>query len=79
MPRGEGSYSFTLTLTLVLDGDRWLTPQPNRFTPGNDSVPMVWEAGLLKGVYRQRQYTAGYVAASRNVYFCKLVSLWKRK
>jgi hypothetical protein len=42
MPRGGGrSYSFTLTLTLVLDEDRWLTPQSDRFTPGSNSVPMV--------------------------------------
>jgi hypothetical protein len=35
----------TLSLTSALDGVGWLTPRPGRFTPGNDPVPVVQEAG----------------------------------
>ena len=33
-PKGEYSYSSTLSLTSVLDGVGWSTPRPGRFTPG---------------------------------------------
>ena len=33
-PEGEWRYSSTLSLTLALDGGRWSTPCPVRFTPG---------------------------------------------
>ena len=39
-------YSFTLSLTSVLDGGGWSTPHPGHFTPGKDPVPIVREAGL---------------------------------
>ena len=38
-------YSCTLCfLTSLLDGSGWSTPRPSRFTPWNDSVPIVYEA-----------------------------------
>jgi hypothetical protein len=36
---------YTLSLTSALDRGRWSTPRPGCFTPGNDSVPIVLEAG----------------------------------
>jgi hypothetical protein len=30
-------------------GSGWLTPRPGRFTPGNEPVPIVWEAGWAPG------------------------------
>ena len=44
-PDGEKRYSSTLSLTSALDGGGWSTPRPGRFTPGNDPVPIVQEAG----------------------------------
>jgi hypothetical protein len=44
-PEGEWRYSSTLSLTSALDGGGWSTPRPGRFTPGNDPVPIVQEAG----------------------------------
>ena len=38
-------YSCTLSLTSALDGGACLTSRPARFTPGNDPVPIVQEAG----------------------------------
>jgi hypothetical protein len=38
---GEQMYSSTLSLTSALNGGRWLTPLPVRFTPGKDPVPIV--------------------------------------
>jgi hypothetical protein len=38
-------YSSTLSLTSALDGGGWSTPRSGRFTPGNDPVPIVQEAG----------------------------------
>jgi hypothetical protein len=35
----------TLSLTLLLDGGRWSTPRPDRFTPGKDPVPIVRRVG----------------------------------
>jgi len=32
-PEGKYRYSSTLSLTSALDGNRWLTPGPGRFTP----------------------------------------------
>ena len=40
-------YSSTLSLTSALDGGGWSTPRPGRFTPGNDPVPSVQEAGVV--------------------------------
>jgi hypothetical protein len=48
-PEGEQMYSYTLSLTSVLDGGGWSTPHPGRFTPGNDPVPIVQEAGWAPG------------------------------
>ena len=36
-----------LSLTFALDGGGWLTPRPGRFTPGNDPVSIVQEAGWV--------------------------------
>jgi hypothetical protein len=33
----EQRYSSTLSLTSALDGSGWLTPRPDRFTPGKES------------------------------------------
>ena len=44
-PEGGYRYSTTLSLTSALDGGGWSTPRPSRFTPGNDPVPIVQEAG----------------------------------
>jgi hypothetical protein len=44
-PEGEKMYSSTLSLTSVLDGGGWSTPHSGHFTPGNDPVPIVQEAG----------------------------------
>ena len=38
-------YSSTLPSTSALDGGRWSTPRPGRFTPGKDPIPIVKEAG----------------------------------
>jgi hypothetical protein len=42
-PKGQ-KYSSTPSLTSALDGGRWSTPRPGRFTPGN-KPPIVQEAG----------------------------------
>jgi hypothetical protein len=42
-------YSSNLSLTSALDGCGWSTPRPGRFTPGNDPVPSVQEAGWAPG------------------------------
>jgi len=42
---GEYRYSSTLPLTSELAGGGWSTPRPGRFTPGEDPVPIVQEAG----------------------------------
>ena len=44
-PEEKQRYSFTLSLISALDGGRWLTSRPGRFIPGNDPVPIVYEAG----------------------------------
>ena len=36
-PEGEYWYSFTLSLTSVLDDGGWSTPRRGRFTPGNET------------------------------------------
>ena len=36
-------HSCTLSLTSALGGGGWLTPRPGRFTPRNDSIPVVQE------------------------------------
>lgn len=38
-------YGSTLYLNSALNGDRWLTPDLSRFTPGNKLVPSLQEAG----------------------------------
>jgi hypothetical protein len=48
-PEGEYRYSSTLSLTSALDRGGWSTPRPGRFTPGNDPVPIVQEAGWAPG------------------------------
>ena len=45
-------YSSTLSLTSALDSGEWLTPRADRFTPGNDAVPIVQEAGWVPGLVR---------------------------
>ena len=41
-PEGVQRYSYTLSLTSVVDGDGWSTPRPGRFTPGErDPIPTV--------------------------------------
>ena len=42
-------YSSTLPSTLELDRGGWSTPRPGRFTPGQDPVPIVQEAGWAPG------------------------------
>jgi len=43
-------YSSTLSLTPSPDGCGWSTPRPGRFTPGNDPLPIVQEAGWAPGL-----------------------------
>ena len=43
-------YSSTVSLTLVLDEGWWLMPCPSCFTPRNDTVPIVLEAGWAQGL-----------------------------
>jgi hypothetical protein len=45
----ELTYSCTLSLISALDGRGWLTPSPGRFSPGNDTVSTVQEAGWAPG------------------------------
>jgi hypothetical protein len=40
-PEGEYRYISALSLTSALDGGRWSTPRPGRFTPGKELVPIV--------------------------------------
>ena len=42
-------YISTLSLTSAIDGCGWLTPLLGLFTPGNDPVPIVQEAGWALG------------------------------
>jgi hypothetical protein len=42
-------YSSTLSLTSAPDEVGWSTPLPGRFTPGNDPVRIVQEAGWAPG------------------------------
>jgi len=44
-PEVEQRFSFTLSLTLALDGDGWSTPRPARFTLWKPPVPIVYGAG----------------------------------
>ena len=43
-PEGSRGIS-TVSLTSAINGGGWLTPRLGRFTPRNDSVPIVKEAG----------------------------------
>ena len=45
----ELRYSSTLSVTSAPDRDGWLTACPGRFTPGNDAVLIVQEAGWAPG------------------------------
>jgi len=47
--RGSLKYSTFLSLTLALDGDGWSAPRSDRFTYGNDPVPVIQEAGWEPG------------------------------
>jgi len=38
-----------LSLTSALDGSGWSMPHPGRFTPGNDPIPTVQDAGWAPG------------------------------
>jgi hypothetical protein len=42
-------YNCTLSLTSTLHGRGLSTPRPGRFTPGKDSVPIVWGCGGPQG------------------------------
>jgi len=42
--RAQRQSSFTVSLTLALEGDGWSTPRLGRFTTGTDPVPFVKEA-----------------------------------
>jgi hypothetical protein len=48
-PGGEQNCSSSLSLTSVLDWDRWLTPRPGRFNPDKEPVPIVYEAVWATG------------------------------
>jgi hypothetical protein len=48
-PEGEKMYRCTHPWTSVLDGSRWSTSRPGRFSPGKDPVPIVWGAGWAPG------------------------------
>jgi len=39
--RAQRQSSFTVSLTLALEGDGWSTPHPGHFTTGTDPVPFV--------------------------------------
>jgi hypothetical protein len=45
LSEGEQKNSSTLSLTSALDGCGWSTLRRGRFTPGNDPVPIVQDAG----------------------------------
>ena len=42
-------YSCTLSLTSAIDGGRWSTTRPGRFTPRKDTVSIVQESGWASG------------------------------
>ena len=65
LPPGKTRYplysrrSSTLSLTLALDGDGWSTQPPGHFTPGEDQVVIVYEAGWVAGpVWTVAEYLA---------------------
>jgi hypothetical protein len=47
-PEGQ-RYTSTLSLASAIDRVGWSTPRPDRFTPGKDPVPIVYEAGWARG------------------------------
>jgi hypothetical protein len=53
-------YSSTLSLTSALDGGGWSTSRSGRFTPRNDPVSIVQEAGLELG--RDRFLSQAFVS-----------------
>ena len=48
-PEEELTYSSTLYLTSALYGVGWSTPRPGRFTPGKDTVPILYKARWAPG------------------------------
>jgi hypothetical protein len=54
-------YCCTLSSASALDGDGWLTPRPSRFTPGEDPVPIVHEAGWAPGPIRTGAGNLSYI------------------
>ena len=48
-PEEEQRYTSTLPSTSALNGGGWSTPRLGRFTPGNDPVTIVQEAGWAPG------------------------------
>jgi len=42
-------YNSILSLTSALDGGGWSTPQPARFTPGKDPLPIVKDVEWASG------------------------------
>jgi hypothetical protein len=52
LPRAQRWSRGTALLILNLGARRggWSAPRPGRFTPGKDSVPIVWEAGWAPGL-----------------------------
>jgi len=49
MTKATDVYSSTPSLTLALDGGGCSTPRPGRFTPGGDSVAIVFLAVWAPG------------------------------
>jgi hypothetical protein len=46
---GDYRYTYTLSLTSVLDGGWWWRSRPSRFTLGRDPLSIVYEAGWASG------------------------------
>ena len=56
-------YSSTLSLTWAIDGDGWLTPRPGRFTPGKETLHLLYRRlgrpcprGSLEGCGKSRPH-----------------------
>ena len=66
-PKREDRYSCTLSLTLVLDGSRWLMPHPGRFTCRNYPVSTVLDTGWALGpVWTNSEYSSIPLTQSHN-------------
>jgi hypothetical protein len=48
-PDGEQRYSSNLSLTSALDRGGWSMSRPDRFTYGEDPVPIMWATGWATG------------------------------